>query len=167
MTTTTSPDLTVTPFDAVRAQLGRQKWAVDTRDEAALHDIYLEDSELVINQGGPQGRSEVMRQRGRDQIIAFMVAGWARTADTWWPGSSIHHIGTQVLEPTGDGRIRCRSYAAYVHIVESGATELHGYGTYDDVWAPEDGTWRLASRNMCIYGRDLAPAPPAGSSGQQ
>lgn len=166
MTTTTSTDLAalaaaMTPFDVVRAQLGRQKWAVDTRDEAALYDIYAEDGELVLNTGGPHGTSEVSRVRGRDRIISFMVAGWARTAESWWPGSMVHHIGTQIIEPTDEGTIRCRSYATYVHI-ESGATEVHGYGKYDDIWKPEDATWRLASRNMCVYGLDLSPPPEPG-----
>jgi SnoaL-like domain len=163
MSTTSATELIVTPFDAVRAQLSRQKWAVDTRDAAALPDIYASNCELVLNAGGPQGTTEVSRVRGREQIIAFMVAGWARTADSWWPGSMIHHIGTQILEPTGDGGIRCRSYATYVHVLETGATEMHGYGKYDDIWTPEDETWRLASRNMCVYGMNLTTAPATGS----
>jgi hypothetical protein len=156
--TTTAPDLAISPFEAVRMQLGRQKWAVDSRDEAALRGIYLANCELILSQGGPDGATEVKRVTGRDAILAHMVAGWAGNAATWWPGSMVHHIGTQLLEPTDDGRIRCRSYATYVHIVASGATELHGYGKYDDVWGPEGGTWRLARRAVVVHGLSLTGA---------
>ena len=40
---------------------------------------------------------------------------------------------------------------------------MHGYGMYDDVWKREGQTWRLASRNVCIYGRNPAPAPATKS----
>lgn len=152
---TVIPDLTMSPFDEVRAQLGSQKWAVDTRDAAALDGIYASDCELVLHNGGPEGSTEVARLRGCDAIIAFMVAGWERTAADWYPGSMVHHVGTPVIEPADGGRISCRSYATYIHLRESGSTEVRGYGKYFDSWALEDGTWRLASRMTHVYGITL------------
>lgn len=42
----------VSPLEQVRAQLARQKWAVDTRDADALKPLYTADSGQVIYQGG-------------------------------------------------------------------------------------------------------------------
>lgn len=143
--------LLMTPFDQVRAQLGRQKWAVDTRNQGALYNIYTRDCLLVLKQ---DGREEAARVQGRRQIIEFMTRGWA--ADLHWrPGSMIHHIGTVVLEPAENGRIRCWSYATYVHLAPDGGTELRGYGKYHDLWAEEDGLWRLQEREVHIFGLQL------------
>ena len=77
----------MSPVEQVLAQLGRQKWAVDTRDAAALTGLYTADSAQVIYQAGPDGRTEIARSRGRDEIIAGITAGWARTAAIWYPGA--------------------------------------------------------------------------------
>ena len=47
--------IAMSPVEQVLAQLGRQKWAVDTRDAAALKSLYTADSAQVIYQGGPDG----------------------------------------------------------------------------------------------------------------
>ena len=41
--------------EQVLAQLGRQKWAIDTRDADALKALYTADSAQVVYQGGPAG----------------------------------------------------------------------------------------------------------------
>ncbi|MGH3248398.1 MAG: nuclear transport factor 2 family protein [Trebonia sp.] len=142
--------------DQVLAQLGRQKWAVDARDAEALRGLYTADSEQVIYRDGPEGRQEIARSHGRDQIIAAITAGWARTAGTWHPGAMIHLIGSYVIDPLDDGRMRCRSYAAFLGLDAAGVPGLKGYGAYDDVWAPDEGEWRLAYRETVMYGH--APA---------
>jgi len=142
----------MSPFEQVQAQLGRQKWAVDTRDAAALKGLYTADSAQVIYQGGPDGRREIARSRGRDEIIGAITAGWERTAATWYPGSMIHQIGSVVTEPAGDGRIRCRSYASFLALDTAGVPLLKGYATYDDSWALDEGEWRLAYRETVMYG---------------
>lgn len=147
----TQPDLTMNPYDEVRAQLGRQKWAVDSRDADALSGIYTRDCTLILKEAGER---ELARQSGRDKIIGFIKQGWAANTD-WKPGSMIHHIGTELIEPAEGGMIRCRSYALYVHLVESGATEIHGYGKYHDLWSLEDGAWRLHLREVHLHGMKL------------
>ena len=142
----------MSPVEQVLAQLGRQKWAVDTRDAAALRGLYTADSAQVIYQGGPDGRREIARSRGRDEIIAGITAGWERTAATWYPGALIHQIGTVLAEPAADGRIRCRSYASFLALDPAGAPVLRGYGTYDDLWVLDEGEWRLADRETVMYG---------------
>jgi hypothetical protein len=142
----------VSPSEQVQAQLGRQKWAVDTRDAAALKGLYTADSAQVIYQGGPDGRKEIARSRGRDEIISGITAGWKRTAATWYPGSMIHQIGSVITEPADDGRIRCRSYASFLALDEAGVPFLKGYATYDDSWALDEGEWRLAYRETVMYG---------------
>ena len=99
----------MSPLEQVRAQLGRQKWVVDTRDAEALKGFYTADSAQVIYQGGPGGRREIARSHGRDEIIAGIIAGWERTAATWYPGSMIHHIGSVLAEPAGDGALTSSS----------------------------------------------------------
>lgn len=146
---TASGGLVMSPFDHVRAQLARQKWAVDSRNDGALYNLYTSDCTLIVNN---EGADEVARVRGRHEIIDYMTSGWKASADTWRPGSMIHHIGTQLLEPAEDGMIRCWSYATYVHLLESGATEIHGYGKYHDLWALEDGLWRLYEREVHVFG---------------
>jgi hypothetical protein len=106
--------IAMSPVEQVLAQLGRQKWAVDTRDAAALKSLYTADSAQVIYQAGPDGRTEIARSRGRDEIIGAITAGWARTAATWYPGAMIHQIGSVVPDPAAGGRIRCRSYASFL-----------------------------------------------------
>ena len=109
------------PVQQVQAQLARQKWAVDARDADALKGLYTADSAQVIYQGGPDGRREIARSHGRDEIIAGIIAGWERTAATWYPGAMIHQIGSVLTEPAGDDRIRCRSYASILALDASSA----------------------------------------------
>jgi hypothetical protein len=148
----------MSPAEQVLAQLGRQKWAVDTRDAEVLRGLYTAGSEQVIYRGGAPGRTEISRSRGRDEIMAGITSGWARTAGTWYPGALIHLIGSHVIDPLGDGRIRCRSYAAFLALDAAGAPVLKGYGAYDDIWVPDEGEWRLAYRETVMYGH-----PPAVS----
>jgi SnoaL-like domain len=147
----------MSPAEQVQAQLARQKWAVDTRDAELLAGLYTADCEQVIYRGGPEGRTEIARSRGRDQIIGGITAGWARSAATWYPGSMIHQIGSCVTEPAGEGRIRCRSYASFLALDAAGVPVLKGYGTYDDLWVFDEGEWRLAYRENVMFG--YAPSP--------
>jgi len=147
-------DLKMGPFDEVRAQLARQKWAVDSRNAEALPNLYTAGCVLIIKNGGVDVVAQV---EGRDNIIEHMLRGW-RANTTWTPGSMIHHIGAQLVEPGEGGTIRCWSYATYVHLEPSGATEIHGYGKYHDIWALEDGVWRIAEREVHLFGLKLAAA---------
>ena len=144
------------PVQQVQAQLARQKWAVDARDADALKGLYTADSAQVIYQGGPDGRREIARSHGRDEIIAGIIAGWERTAATWYPGAMIHQIGSVLTEPAGDDRIRCRSYASILALDAAGAAVLRGYLTYDDIWALDAGEWRLAFRETVMFGYPLS-----------
>ena len=146
----------MSPLEQVRAQLARQKWAVDTRDAEALADLYTADSAQVIYQDGPDGRREIARSRGRDEIIAGIVAGWERTAATWYSGALIHQIGSVLAEPAGDERIRCRCYASILALDAAGAAVLRGYLSYDDIWALDAGEWRLAYRETVMFGYALS-----------
>lgn len=154
----------MSPLEQVQAQLARQKWAVDTRDAEALADLYTADSAQVIYQGGPDGRREIARSRGRDEIIAGIIAGWERTAATWYPGALIHQIGSVLAEPAASGRIRCRCYASILAL-EAGAAVLRGYLSYDDIWALDAGEWRLAYRETVMYGYPLSLTRSYGSLG--
>jgi len=148
--------IAMSPVEQVHAQLARQKWAVDTRNAEALAPLYTADSAQVIYQGGPDGRQEVARSRGRDEIIAGILAGWERTAATWYPGQLIHQIGSVLAEPIADDRIRCRSYASILALDPAGAAALRGYLSYDDLWTLNAGEWRLASRETVMYGYPLS-----------
>lgn len=155
----------MSPFDEVRAQLARQKWAIDSHDGTALAKLYCADCTLVIKDAGER---EYGRQNGRETILGFIERGWAANSG-WRPGSMIHHIGTELVEPADDGKIRCHSYALYVHLVASGATEIHGYGKYHDLWAREDGAWKLYHREVHLFGmtlpdRDGADAASGGKA---
>ena len=146
----------MSPVEQVHAQLARQKWAVDARDAEALKDLYTADSAQVIYQGGPDGRREIARSRGRDEIMAGIMAGWQRTAATWYPGALVHQIGSVLAEPAADGRIRCRSYASFLGLDPAGTPVLKGYAAYDDIWALDAGEWRLAHRETVMYGYPLS-----------
>jgi hypothetical protein len=146
----------MSPVEQVRAQLARQKWAVDARDADVLKGLYTADSAQVIYQGGPDGRREIARSHGRDEIIAGITAGWERTAATWYPGSLIHQIGSVLAEPQDDGRIRCRSYASILALETAGTPVLRGYLSYDDIWALDAGEWRIAYRETVMYGYPLS-----------
>jgi hypothetical protein len=146
----------MSPVEQVQAQLARQKWAVDTRDAEALKGLYTADSAQVIYQGGPDGRREMARSRGRDEIIGGIIAGWERTAATWYPGAMIHRIGSVVAEPAGEEGIRCRSYASILALDPAGTAVLKGYLTYDDRWVLDAGEWRLAFRETVMYGYRLS-----------
>jgi SnoaL-like domain len=110
----------------------------------------------VIYQGGPDGRREIARSRGREEIIAGITAGWERTAATWYPGALVHQIGSVLAEPAADGRIRCRSYASFLAMEPAGTAVLKGYAAYDDIWALDAGEWRLAYRETVMYGYALS-----------
>jgi hypothetical protein len=158
-TTRPAAEVTLSPAEQVLAQLGRQKWAVDARDAEALRPLYTPDSEHVLYRGGPEGRTELARSRGRDEIIAGITAGWARTAATWYPGATLHLIGSHVVEPLGGGRLRCRSYAVYFALYPAGAPGVRSHLAYDDIWVPDEGEWRLASRETVMYGYSPPSAP--------
>jgi hypothetical protein len=158
-TTGPAAEVTLSPAEQVLAQLGRQKWAVDARDAEALRPLYTPDSEHVLYRGGPEGRTELARSRGRDEIIAGITAGWARTAATWYPGATLHLIGSHVIEPLGGGRLRCRSYAVYFALDPAGAPGVRSHLAYDDIWVPDEGEWRLASRETVMYGYSPPSAP--------
>jgi hypothetical protein len=145
-------EVTMSPAEQVLAQLGRQKRAVDARDVGALRPLYTADSEHVLYRGGPEGRTELARSRGREEVIAGITAGWARTAATWYPGATLHLIGSHVIEPLGGGRMRCRSYAAYLALDQAGTPCVRSYGAYDDFWVADAGEWRLAYRETVMYG---------------
>jgi hypothetical protein len=148
----------MSPFDEVRAQLARQKWAVDFHDADALPNLYASDCVLIIRN---EGVGEAVRVRGRANVIEHMLAGW-RANTSWKPGHMIHHIGTQLVEPGEGGSIRCWSYAAYVHLEPSGSTVIHGYGKYFDTWILEDDVWRIAEREVHLFGiRRGATAGPS------
>jgi SnoaL-like domain len=147
---TESGALVMSPFDHVRAQLSRQKWAVDSQNAAALWNIYAANYTLVLKH---EGKEETARIVGRDDVIAFQSRGFNNVTPR--VGSMIHHIGTVMVEPAENGMIRCWSYANYVHVVESGATESHGYGKYHDLWTFEEGLWRLLEREVHIFGLDV------------
>jgi hypothetical protein len=144
------------PTEQVLSQLARQKWAVDTRDAVLLRAVYTADSEQVIYRGGPQGQEEFSRLRGRDEIVDHITAGWARSAATWYPGKMIHQIGSCLVEPAGERRIRCRSYASFLGLDEAGTPVLKGYGSYDDMFVLDGGRWLLARRENVIYGLALS-----------
>ena len=146
----------MSPFEQVQAQLARQKWAVDARDADALRPLYTADSAQVIYAGGPDGRKEIVRNHGRDEILAGITAGWARTAATWYPGQMLHQIGSVLVEPADGGAIRCRSYCSFLALDPAGTPHLKGYAAYDDRWALEEGEWLLAYRETTMYGY----APP-------
>lgn len=146
----------MSPVEQVLARLALQKWAVDFRDLETLADLYTADCEQVLLRRGPEGTTEVNRARGREEILAPIVAGWERTAATWFPGASIHQVGTCVPVPLDDATIRCRSYATYLGLDESGSATLRGYLTYDDLWVDDGSSWRLARRESCAYGIRLA-----------
>ena len=55
-------------------------------------------------------------------------------------GRTIHLIGSHVIDPLADGRLRCRSYAAYLGLDRAGVPLLNSYGAYDDGWAPDEGS---------------------------
>jgi len=65
-------------------------------------------------------------------------------------------VGSHVIDPLDDGRMRCRSYAAILALDATGAPVLKGYGAYDDVWVADEGEWLLAHRETVMYGH-----PPA------
>jgi hypothetical protein len=162
----TNPAVPTTPAEQVLTQLARQKWAVDDRDADALYPLYTADSAQVIYQQGPDGRKEIARQRGREEVIANMTAGWARSAATWYPGSMIHSLGSCLAEPAGEGRFRCRSYATILAIDPSGVPVLKGYCGYDDIWALDNGEWRLAYRETVLYGYGYTPPHLTRASGR-
>jgi hypothetical protein len=142
----------MSPAEQVLSRLSLQKWAVDTRDAELLLSLYTADCEQVNYRGGPDGRQEVARARGRDNVVGVVVGSWQRTAATWYPGSMIHQIGSCATEPAGEGRIRCRSYASFLALTEADDAVLKGYGTYDDIWALDAGEWRMAYRECVTYG---------------
>ena len=80
-------EVTLSPAEQVLAQLGRQKWAVDARDAEALRPLYTADSEHVLYRGGPEGRTELARSRGREEIIALSVKS-IQQAREYTPGDA-------------------------------------------------------------------------------
>ena len=106
----------------------------------------------MIYQGGPDGRKEIARSRGRDEIIGGITAGWERTAATWYPGAMIHQIGSVLAEPAGDGRIRCRSLRVVPGDGPGGRPGPEGLRDLRRHLGAGQGEWRLAYRETVMYG---------------
>ena len=117
----------------------------------------------MVYRGGPEGRSELARLRGRDEIIARITAGWARTAATWYPGAMIHLIGSHVIDRSAAGGCAAGPTPRSSRWTD-GVRALKGYGAYDDIWVPDEGEWRLASRETVMYGSRAANSLRSGLS---
>jgi hypothetical protein len=146
----------LSPAEQVLTELGRQKWAADFHDEAELRDCYTEDSTQVVYVGGPEGRTELFRSSGREDIVASNRHSWDALGDGWYPGKQIHLIGSPVIDPIDDTHMRCRSYAAVLRIGDEGEAQYKGHLTYDDVWRLDRGRWRLASRETVVHGHRIS-----------
>jgi hypothetical protein len=110
-------------------------------------EVTMSPAEQVLAQLGRQKRAVDARDVG-----ALRPLYTADSEHVLYPGATLHLIGSHVIEPLGGGRMRCRSYAAYLALDQAGTPCVRSYGAYDDIWVADAGEWRLAYRETVMYG---------------
>ncbi len=120
---------------AVRKVLARYCQALDTGDLEALRGLLAANASLKVVPWGVQ-------IQGRDAITEFYREFFAGEMK-----NGRHYCANICIEAE---EATYRSFCYFHETVERGSQSLIGWGTYEDVLAPEAGKWKFQQRLITI-----------------
>jgi uncharacterized protein (TIGR02246 family) len=121
---------------AIRNLVARYCVVMDDRDVAAIPALFTRDARVTTGDG-------VMNAQGRDHLVALYEGRFAALGAT---SHNVHGIDVTIDGPDA------------AHATVSASAEVWRDGVhqvvalrYDDVYAREDGAWRIAHRHMLYF----------------
>ena len=140
--------MTTDQIEAVKRLKARYFRAIDTKDWAALREVF--DEHVVVDTTASGGGVVT----GADEFVAFLEQTLAG-AVTVHQG---HMPEIEVTSPTAATAI----WALHDVIIWPNGTRLDGFGHYHDAYACTDGRWRITASTLTRLHMDLTgPLPQA------
>ena len=129
-------------LEAIRQLKARYFRLMDTKDWPAWAELFTEDAVL---QTTPDPE---VRFVGREEIVAKVSRLLADSV-------TVHHRHMPEIELTGPDS--ATGIWAMWDYVDMPALVLRGYGHYHDVYAKQDGRWRIRSSQLTRLRLDIEP----------
>jgi hypothetical protein len=125
------------PRSGIENTLNRYAWAYDMDELDLIADCFATDAEVeFMDSGWKVGRDEVAGEmRRRRQKYPEGTVPWHVITNVW------------ITDETED-RATVRSWWTFFIQDPDGSQRLSGVGWYDDVFALEDGAWRVKRRRV-------------------
>ena len=134
-------------LEAIKQLKGRYCRTMDTKDWAAMRQVFTDDVTMDTTQSG----GNVVT--GADEFMAFLVPTIGEVV-------TVHQCHTPEIDLTSP------TEAAGIWAMEDllrfpDGTELHGFGHYTETYRKGDGGWRIASSTLTRLRMDITPPPEA------
>jgi uncharacterized protein (TIGR02246 family) len=131
--------------EAIRQLKARYCRTMDTKDWAAMRQLFTDDVEMDTTDSG----GGVMT--GADDFMAFLQ-------ETLGDVVTVHHCHTPEIEVTS------AATATGIWAMEDllrwpNGMELRGYGHYHEAYEQRDGQWRIARSRLTRLRMDFSEAP--------
>jgi len=133
---------------AVLQVLADAKYLKDAHDAVRFAQVWARDAHLAIETNGEALPLLV----GRDAILAFYQANWARGSHGVGDARETHVAEHPFIDVSRDGRLRVVHSAVFMAMSRQEPV-LIGFATFTDELVFEDGSWRIASRHSSIHRR--------------
>jgi uncharacterized protein (TIGR02246 family) len=132
-------------IEAIKQLKGRYCRTMDTKDWAAMHQVFTDDVEMDTTDSGGG------LVTGADEFLAFLE-------ETIGDVVTVHQCHTPEIDITAP------TQAAGVWAMEDmlrwpDGMELHGYGHYHETYEKADGQWRIKRSVLTRLRMDITPAP--------
>ena len=133
-------------IEAIKQLKGRYCRTMDTKDWAAMRQVFADDVEMDTTDSGGGLIT------GADDFMAFL-------SETLCDVVTVHQCHTPEIDLTS------ATTASAIWAMEDmlrwpDGTELHGYGHYHETYAKLDGDWRIQRSKLTRLRMDFTP--PAG-----
>lgn len=133
-------------FEAIRQLKARYFRAIDTKDWAALRDVF--DDQVVVDTTASGGGIV----RGADEFVAYLEGTLAGAV-------SVHQGHMPEIELTSPATANA-IWALHDVIIWSNGSRLDGFGHYHDTYRCTDGKWRITSSTLTRLHMDLTGPLP-------
>ena len=122
--------MTLEDIEAIKQLKGRYCRTMDTKDWAAMRDLFADD---VVMDTSASGGGVV---EGADAFMAFLVDAIGEVV-------TVHHCHTPEIEVTAPNE--ASGWWAMEDMLRwPNGMELHGFGHYRETYVKVDGQWRIA-----------------------
>jgi SnoaL-like domain len=143
-------------IDEIRQLKSRYFRFLDTKDWSGMATIFCADAVFDLRAGAQDGPNGTLGGpenilHGREQILEFFAASMPGTV-------SVHHgHGHEITLETAEKARGIVAMEDLIYREDNGALRLHGYGHYHEVYAREDGQWRIAQSRLSRLKATLGP----------
>jgi SnoaL-like domain len=125
------------PRSSIENTLYRYAWTYDMDELEDIGSCFTSDAEVTFMDTGLKS--------GRDAVAAEM----RRRHDKYADGSIPYHVVSNIyITDVTDQQARVRSWWTFFVERPDGTSSYSGAGWYDDIFAPEDGEWRIKHRRV-------------------